>query len=188
MTGFDDILKEAWKGEARQATRHELDRRVRRQRGRQRLLRTLEVALTLLAVLVFGHALVSGDAGPSHWLLLPFYLVFLPAAWVFILRAPRRSDRDVAESVQSYALLRIAQLRTGLRDLWFARASAWALLAYAIAASAVAWILGGDDWRAAGLTLLCASLAWIAGISWFGRRRRRTLLREYRSMRSLAAR
>ena len=185
---FDDMLKDAWQAQAVPAAQALLHRRVQRQRWRHRLLRALEVALTVIAVLVFGQALADGRLSPSHWLLLPFYLVFLPAAWVFILRAPRRSDRDVAESVQSYALLRIAQLRTGLRDLWFARASAWALLAYAIAASAVAWILGGDDWRAAGLTLLCASLAWIAGISWFGRRRRRTLLREYRSMRSLAAR
>ena len=185
---FDDMLKDAWQAQAVPAAQALLHRRVQRQRWRHRLLRALEVALTVIAVLVFGQALADGRLSPSHWLLLPFYLVFLPAAWAFILRAPRRSDRAVAESVQSYALLRIAQLRTGLRDLWFARASAWALLAYATAASAVAWILGGDDWRAAGLTLLCASLAWIAGISWFGRRRRRTLLREYRSMRSLAAR
>lgn len=182
---FDDILKDAWKGEGRHAAHVDLSSRVRRKRRRHRLLRALEVALTLVAVLVFGHALASGRAGPSHWLLLPFYLVFLPAAWAFILRAPRRSAGNAAESVQSYATLRIAQLRTGLRDLWLARVAAWSLLAYAVAASAGVWALGDAAWRASGLTLLGASLAWSAGVSWFGRRWRRAWLREYRSMRGL---
>ncbi|AKC86582.1 hypothetical protein [Pseudoxanthomonas suwonensis] len=182
---FDDILKDAWRGESRHAASVDLSRRVRRQRRRHRLLRALEVALTLMAVLVFGHALASGRIGPPHWLLLPFYLVFLPVAWAFILRTPRRFGGDVAENVQSYAKLRIAQLRTGLRDLWLARVTAWSLLAYAIAANVGVWTLGDADWRAAGLTLLGFSLAWIIGMSWFGRWRRRALLREYRSMKSL---
>lgn len=182
---FDDILKDAWRGESRHAAYLDLDRRVRRQRRRQRLLRALEVVLTLVAVLVFGHALASGRASPSHWLLLPFYLVFLPVAWTFILRKPRLSMGDVAASVQSYAQLRIAQLRGGLRDLWLARVTAWSLLAYAIAVNLGVWTLGDADWQAAGLALLGASLAWIIGVSWFGRLRRRTLLREYRSMKSL---
>ena len=185
MTGFDDILKEAWKGEARQATRHELDRRVRRQRARQRLLRALEVALTLLAVLVFGHALASGNAGPSHWLLLPFYLVFLPGAWLFILRGPRRAASGLAESAHDYARLRMAQLRTGLRDLWLARVAAWSLLGYSVAANVGTWLHGDADWQSAALVLFGLSLAWALGIAGYGSHRRRALLREYRALRSL---
>lgn len=182
---LDDILKDAWQGESRHAAHVDLDRHVRRQRWRHRLLRALEVVLTLVAVAVFGHALASGRIGPSHWLLLPFYLVFLPVAWVFILRAPRRVSGDAAENAQSYAKLRIAQLRTALREWWLARAAAWFLLAYAVAANVGVWMLGDADWRSAALTLLGGSLVWIAGVSWYSRRRRRALLREYRSMKSL---
>lgn len=183
---FDDILKDAWQGETRQALHADLARRVRRQRQHHRLQRALEVALTLVAVLVLGHALSSGRIGPSHWLLLPFFLVYLPMAWAFILRAPRQSNQDLAENTRLYARLRMSQLRIRLRDLWFARVAAWSLLAYAIAANVGVWMLGDADWRAAGLALLGAAMAWFAGTFWFSRWRRRSLLREYRSMKSLA--
>lgn len=186
---FDDMLKGAWQAEtlpAKQARFDRLDRRVRRQRWRHRLLRTLEAVLTVVAVLVFGQALASGSVSASHWLLLPFYLVFLPVAWLFILRGPRRAASSLAESTRDYARLRITQLRTGLRDLWLARMAAWSLLAYACAASVAVWLFADADWRASALLLLGASLAWALGIAAYSRRRRVTLLREYRAMRNLA--
>ena len=57
---FDDMLKDAWQAQAVPAAQALLHRRVQRQRWRHRLLRALEVALTVVAVLVFGQALATG--------------------------------------------------------------------------------------------------------------------------------
>jgi hypothetical protein len=81
----------------------------------------------------------------------------------------------------------MAQLRTRLRDLWLARVAGWALLAYALTASAVAWVLGDAAWRAAGVSLSGAAMIWIFGTLWVSHRQRRSLLREYRAMRRLAS-
>lgn len=183
---FDDLLKDTWQGETRQAAPAELADRVRRQRQRHRLQRAIEIALTLVAVLVFGYALWSGDIGPIHWLLLPFFMVYLPMAWALILRTPRSSHADVAENTRLYARLRMSQLRTRLRDLWLARVAAWSLLAYVIAANAAVWVFGNADWRVAGMTLLGFAVVWIGATFWFSHSRRRASLREYRAMRSLA--
>lgn len=185
MTDFDDILKDAWKGEVPPATHVALDRRVRRQRLLHRLQRSVEVALTLAAVLVFGHALVSGRIGPTHWLMLPFYVVFLPVAWTVIL-GRSRGGGGAAADVQSYAQLRLVQLRTGLHDLWLARVTARSLLAYAIVVAAGTWALADAGWRDAALALLGASVAWRMAVYWLGRARCRALLREYRAMKGLA--
>ena len=182
---FDDMLKDAWQAQAVPAAQALLHRRVRRQRWRHRLLRALEVALTVVAVLVFGQALATGRLSPSHWLLLPFYLVFLPGAWLFILRGPRRAASGLAESAHDYARLRMAQLRTGLRDLWLARVAGWSLLGYSIAANLGTWLHGDADWQSAALVLFGLSLAWALGIAGYGSHRRRALLREYRALRSL---
>jgi hypothetical protein len=121
---FDDLLKDAWQGQRYSAAQQDLTGRVRRRQWRVRLLRTLEVALTVVAALVFGHALLSGRVDPAHWLLLPFFVVFLPVAWAVVLRAPRRRAKDATGSASVYARLRLAQLRAGLQDVWLARTTA----------------------------------------------------------------
>lgn len=183
---FDDALKTAWQGETRHGEPTDLTRRVHRQRQRHRLKRTLEVTLTLLAVLLFGHALLGGGTRPSHWLLLPFYLVYLPMAWAFILRAPRPSRADVTETAHVYAHLRLSQLRTTLRDLYLARAAAWSLLAYAVVANAGVLAFGDHAWRDPGLLLAGVATVWLGITLWFTRTRRRSALREYRVMKRLA--
>ena len=183
---FDDLLKDAWRAETRRpAPTPDLTRRVRRQQHRHRLQRAAEVALTLAAVVVFGRALASGRIDPSHWLLMPFFVVFLPLAWTFVLRAPRRHGRDASEQVSTYANLRLSQLRTGLRDLWLARATAWALIPYAVAANLGAWLLAGSEWRNAGLLLLASAVAWLGTTRWLSHTLRGRWLREYRSVRRL---
>jgi hypothetical protein len=179
---FDEQLSKSWQAETRTATATELTTRINRQRLRIRAQRSLEVILTLVAVLVFGQALVSRSLEPAHWLLLPFFAVFLPLAWTIILRAPRRANRDLTESTSIYARLRLAQLRTNLRDLWLARGVALALLAYAVVANILVWTAADASWRPAASTLLIYALAWAIGTWWLNRRLRRARLREYRSV------
>ena len=63
---FDDLLKDAWQGEAPAAPLHDITARVRRRQWRTRLYRLLEVVVTVLALAVFGRALASGNLTPSH--------------------------------------------------------------------------------------------------------------------------
>ncbi|NZA25456.1 hypothetical protein H0E84_03595 [Luteimonas sp. SJ-92] len=182
---FDDLLKDAWQGQTHSAAQQDLTRRVRRRQLRLRLLRAVEVALTVVALVVFGRALLSGRIEPAHWLLMPFFLAFLPVAWAIVLRAPRRHAPDATASASSYARLRLAQLRTGLRDLWLARTAAWLLLGYAVVANVGAWLLAGQPWRDAGLALLVAAVASLAATAWLNRRLRQRWLREYRAVRRL---
>ncbi len=178
---FDKLLEDAWQSETRPAA-PDLIRRVRRRRTRYRVQRVAEVALTLVALLVFGQALVSGSTAPSHWLLMPFYLVFLPVVWAIVLRSPRRRTEDLTERVGTYAHLRLSQLRTSLRDLWLARATLWALLAYALLANAGVWALADADWRSAGLHLLILATAGLLVSLRLRHTLRRRLLREYRAV------
>ncbi|MFT4247326.1 MAG: hypothetical protein QM581_04690 [Pseudomonas sp.] len=184
---FDELLKNAWQGETRPALQQDLTRRVRRKQRRQHLQRAVELALTLAAVLVCGQALASGRVAPSQWLLMPFFVVFLPIVWAIVLRAPRPHAKDLSERVSTYARLRLAQLRTSLRDLWLARTAAWALLGYAAAANAGAWLLAGTPWRSAGLFLLVFAFAWLGATTWLSRTLRRHWLREYRAVRRLVS-
>ncbi|MDH5821688.1 hypothetical protein QFW77_01590 [Luteimonas sp. RD2P54] len=182
---FDELLKDAWQGQTHAAAQQDLTRRVRRRQLRLRLLRGVEVALTVAALVVFGRALLSGRIEPAHWLLMPFFVAYLPVAWAIVLRAPRRHAADAAASGSSYARRRLAQLRTGLRDLWLARAAAWGLLGYAVVANAGVWLLAGKPWREAGLALLVAAVACVGATAWLNRRMRRRWLREYRAVRRL---
>ena len=182
---FDDLMKSAWQGQAPSATQADLVRKVRLRKWRLRLLRALEVVLTLVAVLVFGQALFTGRFGPTHWLLLPFFVVFIPVAWAIVLRAPRRHAADATGSASAYARLRLAQLRAGLRDLWLARTAVWMLAGSAVVAYAGTWLLAGDAWRDAGLMLLLLAGAFLGVTLWLGRPLRRRWLREYRAVRRL---
>jgi len=182
---FDDELARAFKAEAPPAAAPDLVRRVRQRRWRHRAMRALEVVLTLVAVAVFVPALVSGGMTPVHWLLLPFYAVFLPTVWVFALRKPGGHAQDATRSGTIYAHLRMAQLRTGLRDLWLARATAWALLGYSVLANVGIWGLGATDWRVDGAVLLLVAMGWLAGTLWLNAALRQRWLREYRAVRRL---
>ncbi|RNF86231.1 hypothetical protein [Montanilutibacter psychrotolerans] len=182
---FDGLLKDAWQGVNRPATPGRLAPHMRRHQLRHRLQRAIEIALTLAAVLVFGRSLMTGSIEPSHWLLLPFFVVYLPIAWAFVLRVPRQRNDDVTENTRLYAQLRMAQLRVNLRDLWLARTSAWILVVYAFIANTGVWLIGGASWQRAALTLLGFALAWGAGTLWFVRKLRRTRFREYRAVRRL---
>ncbi len=182
---FDDLLKDAWQGQTHSDMQQDLTRRVRRHQRRLRLLRTTEVVLTVIAVLVFGLALLSGRVDPAHWLLMPFFVVFLPMAWTIVLRAPQRHATDATGSTSTYARLRLAQLRSGLRDLWLARTTAWLLLAYAVVASAGVWLLAGEGWRGAALALLVMAVASLGATVWLSRRLRQRWLREYRAVQRL---
>jgi hypothetical protein len=182
---FDDQLPQAFKGEVPLAAAPDLARRVRQRRWRHRAVRTLEVLLTLAALAVFVPALVSGGMTTTHWLLMPFYVVFLPTVWVIALRMPGR-HADATRSGAIYAQLRMAQLRTGLRDLWMARAAAWALLWYSVLANLGVWVFGAAHWRADGLVLLLVAVGWLAGTLWLSATLRQRRLREYRAVRRLA--
>lgn len=184
---IDERLQAAWR-EAAPAGMNlaELRRRVAQQRRRRRLLRAQEFLLTLVALGVFGHALLFGAMGPTHWLLLPFFAVFLPTAWLVALRVPRARAADLTAPMDRYVELRLKQLRTGLRDLWLARRAAVALVAYAAAAFVGAWLLGDGRWRAAAVALLAYSLFWLLGTMWVGRRLNRQWLSEYRAIRRQA--
>lgn len=184
---FDDLLKDAWQGQARSAPLPDLTRRVHRRRWRMRLLRGIEIGLTVLAVLIFGRALADGAPGPEHWLLLPFYAVFLPAVWLITLRAPRCRGGDASERIDIYARLRLAQLRTGLRDLWLARIAAWCLLGYAALVVLGTWWLSDASWRSVALLLAGYAVAWLGATFWVSHRLRRRWLREYRVVRQLVA-
>lgn len=183
---FDDQLAQAFKGEAPTTAAPDLARRVRQRRWRHRAMRTLEVVLTLAAVAVFVPALVSGGMTATHWLLMPFYAVFLPTVWVIALRKPGRRADDVTQSAGIYAHLRMSQLRTGLRDLWLARATAWALLGYSVLANVGIWVLGATHWRTDGWVLLLVAVGWMAGTLWLSATLRQRWLREYRAVRRLA--
>lgn len=182
---FDDLLQQVWQGEHRPVSQQELTRRVRRQRLRIRLQRGGEVALTLVAVLVFGGALLSGNVGPSHWIMMPFFAVFIPVAWTIVLRAPRHRAWDATEKSNVYARLRLSQLRTSLRDLWLARVAAGVLFLYAVIANVIIWLVLDRHWREVGLILLVAAVAWLLATWVLLRLSRRRWLREYRAVRRL---
>lgn len=183
---FEDRLRDAWQVQTRSAmTLEKLDAAVARQRRRRAWHRALEVVLSLAAILVFGHALLSGAMAPAHWLLLPFFAVFLPTAWVMAMRAPRVRADDASEAASTYARLRMAQIRTSLRDLWMARRSALALAIYAWVTWLAVWIFADVSWRSAAATLLAYAMAWLVGTFWLSRRLGPRRLREYRALRRL---
>lgn len=183
---LDEQLARTWAGVTRPSVPVEVLRaRIKAQRRRWILHRGGEVLLTLAVLVVFGLALRDDGMTPRHWLLLPFYAVFLPVAWTLILRTPRSPAADSNENVHTYARLRLAQLRASLRELEIARRAALALLLYAVLAASAAWWLGSADWRQdAGWMLACAA-TWLLASELVIRRRRRRRLREYRAMRRL---
>lgn len=185
---FDDRLRDAWHTETPAPVLFEnLKGRVLNRRRRKRLQRASEIALTILAVVIFGRAVVSAEAGPMHWLLLPFYAVFLPVVWMILARSRAGTAPDASANTSTYARLRMAQLRTSLRDLWLGRWAAGALLGYALVALGGAWWLGDTEWRSAAGRLLLIAMLWALGTFTINRRLRRRRVAEYRTMRRLIA-
>lgn len=183
---IENQLRAAWNAESGgHLDLADLTARVRRQRRRRYLQRTMELAFSLVAVAVFVHALATQSMAPAHWLLLPFFAVFLPTVWMLTLRGPRLDIDAATAPTHVYAQLRLAQLKTSLRDLWLARRTALGLLVYSVLACIGAWRFGDAQWRESALMLLLYALVWLVATlllaRWFGRRRRK----EYRNLRGL---
>ncbi len=159
---IEDQLRAAWNAESGgQVDLTSLTARVRRQQRRRFMQRSLEAMLTVAAVALFAHALISQTMGPSHWLLLPFFAVFLPTAWLLTFRGPRLDTEATAAPTNVYARIRLAQLKVNLRDLWLAKRTAQGLFAYALLACLGAWRFGDAQWREAALWLLAYALVWL---------------------------
>ncbi len=165
---------------------HDLVGRVARHRRAVLARRALEVLLTLAAVAVFAWPLWTGDVSPKHWLLMPFFAVFLVVSWTVILRQRSTAPLAASESASVYARLRQLQLRDALRNLLLAERSAIALLAYAAVAFAGSWLLDDAAWRGAAGILLAYSALWYVGTRWLVTRKRRAMLREYRAVSRMA--
>ena len=182
---FDDDLRNAWLAEQDRPDTAKLTARIQRHRRRHGLMRTLEIVLTCGAIGVFGYAFASGSATAAHWLLLPFFAIYLPVAWIILLRKARLQDGHSSEAPQDYARIRMSQLRTNLRDLWLARRIALFLLGYAAVAAAVTFFFGDIEWREVAMVLLASALAWTGVTFLLSHRVRIRRLREYRSARRM---
>lgn len=183
---IEDQLHAAWKAESGgHLDLAELTARVRRQRRRRYLQRAMELAMTLVAVAVFVHALTTQSMAPAHWLLLPFFAVFLPTVWILTLRAPRLDTDAATAPTHVYAQLRLAQLKISLRDLWLARRSAQGLLIYSVLACIGAWWFGDVQWRESAQVLLLYASVWLVATFLVTRRLGRRKHREYRNLREL---
>lgn len=182
---FDEELSNAWHAEQGRPDPGKLTARIQRHRRRHGSMRALEIVLTCAAIGVFGYAFGSGSTTAAHWLLIPFFAIYLPAAWIILLRKARLQEGHSSEMPQDYARIRMSQLRTSLRDLWLARRIALFLLGYAAAAAAATIFLGDDEWREAATVLLGCALAWTGITFLLGRRLRARRLREYRSARRM---
>ncbi|MFU8832725.1 MAG: hypothetical protein ACNA7J_11310 [Wenzhouxiangella sp.] len=183
---IEDQLRSAWNAESGgHLDLDDLTERVRRQRRRRYLQRAMELILTVVAIAVFAHALITQSMAPAHWLLLPFFAVFLPTVWILTLRGPRLDTDAATAPTHVYAQLRLAQLKTSLRDLWLARRSALGLLIYALLACIGAWWFGDVQWRESALVLLFYSSAWLVATLILARRLGPRRSREYRNLRAL---
>lgn len=186
MTEFDDLMQSAWRTTRPPVDGADLAVRVNRSRLRRRLRRGLEILLTLAAIAALVRPLWGGETTPAYWLVMPFFVAYLPTIWWLVLRNTRPSPAEAAQDVRTYAHIRLSQLRAGLRELRIARIAAMVLLAYAIAATIAAVASGDPAWRLPVRDLL--AYAGVCAIATFllSRRQGRRRLREYRAMRRLA--
>ncbi len=183
---IEEQLRTAWNAESGgQADLAGLTARVRRQQRRRFIQRALEAMLTVAAIALFAHALISQAMAPVHWLLLPFFAVFLPTAWLLTLRGPRPDADAVTAPTNVYARIRLSQLKISLRDQWLARRAALGLLVYALLGCLGAWMFGDAQWRAAALWLLIYALAWLGASLLVTHRIGRRTRSEYLNLRGL---
>ncbi len=175
---IEDQLRAAWNAESGEhLDLASLTTKVRRHHRRRYWQRAVEVILTVVTMMLFAHALISQAMQPAHWLLLPFFAIFLPTAWLLVLRSPRLETEHATAPTTVYAQRRLVQLKTSLRDLRLARRSAQGLLIYSVLACVGAWLFGDALWRETALWLLTFALAWLVATllltRWLGRDRRR---------------
>ncbi len=183
---MNERLQSVWEAETGESVLLDsLTRKVRRQRRRLQLRRVAEILLTLAAIIVFAHALLSQTMSPAHWVLLPFFIVFLPTVWTLILRAPRQDATELTAPTNAYARVRIAQLQSGLRELWIANRTAQALFAYSVAFNVATWWFGDPEWIRVGLGLLAYSMIWLGASLLFARTMGRRREEERRNLLSL---
>lgn len=183
---IEDQLRAAWNAESGEhLDLASLTATVRRHRRRRYWQRAMEVVLTIIAIVLFAHALIWQEMGPSHWLLLPFFAVFLPTAWILVLRGPRPDFEEATAATTVYAQLRLVQLKTSLKDLKFARRSAQGLAIYSVLTCVGAWLFGDALWRETALWLLAFALTWLIATLLLSSRLGRDRQREYRNLRVL---
>lgn len=180
---IDTRLQQLWQQQQPpEALSQQLLLRVQRQ---QRLMQAWRVSELLLSVGVtgwFAHLLWTQSLLPRHWLLLPFFSVFLVVSWAVVLRQPRVSLTAACATAAAYAAARQRQLRAFLSDLKLAERSANGLLFYAGVVLAGSMLFGDGSWQGAALDLLVYAALWFAGTHWLVRRKRRRALKEYRSL------
>lgn len=185
MTEFDKLMQSAWQTARPPADAAALAASVRRTRWHRRLRRCLEVVLTLAGITLLARPLFGGATTPAYWLVMPFFVAYLPTVWWLLLRDTQPSPADAAQSVRIYAQTRLTQLRAGLRELRIARIAAIGLLAYATVAAISAFAMGDPAWQAPARDLLAYAAVCALGTLWLSRWQGRRRLGEYRAMRRL---
>lgn len=183
MSEFDDLMQTAWQTAQPPGNAAALAARVRRHRWRRVAWRGLEIVLTLMAVALLARPLFGGATTPGYWLVLPFFVAYLPIVWWLLLRNAQPVAADTTRDVRTYASIRLSQVRAGLRELRIARIAASVLLAYAGIAMGFALSSGDAHWRGAATALLACAGACALATFWLSRRLCRRRLREYRAMR-----
>jgi hypothetical protein len=183
---IDESLREVWqRQQPSQSLSHQLFDSVKRHRRAVIVQRAVEVLLTLAAVAVLGWPIWTGNLAPVHWLLIPFFTVFLVVSWTLVLRQRRSANLAVSENVAAFAKQRQLQLQDSMKDLKFTQLSAIALLVYAAVAFLGAHWLGDADWQFSANVLLVYSTCCYFLTRVLVRRKRRRVWREYRAVRRI---
>lgn len=185
----DDALRALWqRQQPPSGLADAMARKVQRHRRVEKMQRVIEVALTVAGVALLTWPVVDGTLSPGHWLLIPFFSVFLVASWTTLLR--QQADQRIAarEPVSVYASIRKLQLRNRLRNLKLASVSALALSGYALITLIACYLAGTAEWQHAALRLVAWAIVWMAGTWWLVRRQRRAIRREYRRIARLGGR
>lgn len=182
----DEALRELWQRQKpSRALTDGLFNRVKRHRRALMAQRGLEVAMTLAAVAVLGWPVWTGDAAPVHWLLIPFFSVFLIVSWTVALSQGLGANPALSENAATFANQRKQQVLRALKNLKLTERSVIALLVYAAAALIGGLLLGDSSWKYSASFLLAYSAACYFFARWLVGRKRRAYWREYRALRRI---
>lgn len=179
----DEALRALWqRQQPPSGLADEMARKVQRHRRVETLRRAVEIALTVAGIVLLTWPVADGRLSPGQWLLIPFFSVFLVVSWTVLLR--QRTDQRVAahQPVSVYVCIRKLQLRSRLRHLKLASASALALAGYAIVSVIACYLIGTAEWQDAALRLAAWAIAWTVGTGWLVGRQRAAIRQEYRRM------